>query len=138
MNTKNFIFAAAILLFISIFSSGCGDSTTNWCTGNWEGRTNNKPEYFTIKINSDGTCKVLQQWRGLEDWYEEFDGEWEKVSDNVIKIYDYNGHMHINVDSRRPNRSYRVSRWSMHLRDDGAFDPQIDRLDNPTARLSKK
>ena len=137
MNLRFKYFLGLLLVIVSICTVGCGDSTKMWYKGKWEGRTNNKPEYFTIKINPDGTCKVHQRWTGLDRWYEEFDGEWEKVSDDVIKIYDYDGHMHVAIDNPKWN-TYRVSRWSMYLRKDGAFTHNIGNLDNPSSHLFKK
>lgn len=131
-------FLDALLIIVSLCVAGCGDGSTAWYTGKWEGKTNNSAEYFTVKIKPDGTCKILQEWRGLERWYEDFDGEWEKVSDDIIKIYDYDGHMHVSPTSNHPHRNYRVARWSMHLRKDGAFTQKVENLDYPTAHLTKK
>ena len=136
MKLKPNYLLCALMIVMSLCVTGFRSSS--WCVGKWEGKTNNSAEYFTITINPDGTCKVHQDWRGLDRWYEDFDAKWEKVSDDIIKIYDYDGHMHINIDSRRRENTYRVARWSMHLRKDGSFAQKVENLNRPTARLTKK
>ena len=93
-------------------------------------------EDYVIKIKPDHTCTIKSRWFWGNVRTADFEAEWEPVSDDVIKIYDYDGH---NENWNGFHGIYQnwVSRWSMYLRDDGAFSHNENNLDCPEGHLAK-
>lgn len=67
----------------------------------------------------------------------DFEAEWEPVSDDIIKIYDYDGH---DEKWNGFNGLYhrRTGRWSMYLKSNGAFSHDQSSLNNPDGYLEKQ
>ncbi|MDE6551448.1 MAG: hypothetical protein K2K98_00595 [Muribaculaceae bacterium] len=111
----------------------------NWCVGKWSGQLNTSMnEKYVIRIYDDHTCKIKAEWFHGGVRSSDFEADWEPVSENIIKIYDYDGHNEVFHDSFNGINERRISRWSMHLRNDGAFSHEISTLDNPSGYLNKQ
>ena len=85
----------------------------------------------------------LQRLRLSEDKFQggnrstDFEAEWEPVSKDVTKIFDYDGHNE-NWNGFRGINQRRVGRWSMYLRKDGSCCYSESTLDNPEGYLKKQ
>lgn len=124
----------AIVLIIAIAS--CGDSS-KWCVGKWTGSMGEHPKVeYHIQIRNDGTCHVNEDWFWGGNWHADFDAEWEPVSDDVIKIFDYDGHIETGSGMKWNYR--KVSRWSIYLRKDGAVSNKESALNYPDGHFKKK
>lgn len=97
-------------------------------------RNNNKVEYV-IRINADHTCSVKSNWS--IDRSADFEAEWEPVSDEVINMYDYDGH---NENWNGFNGIYqrRASSWTLYLKKDGTCSSTESGLNNPSGYLKKQ
>lgn len=116
-----------VLSIISVFAIvACGRSD-DWCVGKWSGTLNTRMhEEYVIRIREDHTCSIKEKWFWGGTRTAEHEGEWEQVSDDVIKIYDYDGHTQIWNTFSGPKQHY-VQRWSIYLKKDGAV---LDRESN--------
>ena len=139
---KNSIFNHKLLwiLVLSIISISvivaCGGSDY-WCVGKWSGKLNtNMHEEYVIRIRKDHTCSIKSEWFWGNTRSADFEAEWEPVSKDVIKIFDYDGHNE-NMNGFRGINQRRIARWSMYLRKDGAFSHNASSLNNPDGWLKK-
>ena len=136
MVSKKAIISYITILIVGIslpfFINSCGSNgKANWAVGTWEGSINaNGSEHFVIRIKKDGTCKV-----NLTSplWEADFEGEWEQVAENEIKIFDYVGHYQHN--KQVSSYSGNVSKWSTYLQKDGKF---FDNSKRPVGYLHKR
>ena len=132
------LFWISVLAVIAISSMvACGRSD-DWCIGKWSGhlKSNMYVEYV-IKIREDHTCTVKSEWFWGNTRSADFEAEWEPVSKDVIKIFDYDGHNE-NWNGFRGINQRRVGRWSMYLRKDGSCSYNESTLDNPEGYLKKQ
>lgn len=108
-----------------------------WCVGRWTGRLDNSKmhEEYVIRIRADHSCIIKAHWYWGNRRSSDFEADWEPISDDVIKIYDYDGHNEIMSFDGGQQR--RIMRWSMYLRKDGAFSSSQSTLDRPEGYLTK-
>lgn len=129
------ILALAVIAISAIVACGKSD---DWCVGKWTGSLKTQMhEEYVIRIREDHTCSIKAKWFSGGTRSAEYEGEWEPVSDNVIKIFDYDGHFEIWSNGFGTKQMY-VQRWSMYLRKDGAFNPAEAGLNNPLGYLKKQ
>lgn len=128
------ILALAVIAISAIVACGKSD---DWCVGKWSGhlQSNTKVDYV-IKIRADHTCTVKSEWFWSRVRSADFEAEWEPVSDEVIKIFDYDGHNE-NWNGFRGINQHRVGRWSMYLRKDGSCSYDLATLNKPNGYLKK-
>lgn len=139
----NFKLLTFILLALleSVCSSSNGNSNNcddKWCVGKWKGKLNTQMhEEFTIRIHEDHTCSVKSNWFWGSTRSADFEAEWEPVSEDIIKIFDYDGHNE-NLNGFNGINQRRIDKWSMYLNRDGAFCSEPSRLNNPDGYLIKQ
>lgn len=125
------------ILTVLVITIGSGCKKDSWYVGKWNGEFNDRMHTkYHIQIRNDGTCHVKQEWYWGGIRSADFEAEWEPVSEDVIKIFDYDGHQEVWDWAGQDGRWCR--RWSMHLRKDGAFRQDPSGLDNPDGYLIKR
>ena len=131
MKRISILFISCITFCILLLSS-CGGSKDSWCVGKWTGST--QREEYTVKINKDHTADVTFHGVTTSEAYNaSFTAEWEEVNDDVIRLFDEDGHP---VNSRFVKFD---ETWSMYLSKEGNFSGNYDRLyTNPYGHLKKK
>lgn len=119
-NVKGATKLVAIFSFVMmILFSSCGKS--HQCIGTWEGSVGNS-QFIKLEVNSNGeySLKIIQKRERYDACY---NGQWKKISDNIIAL---------NSDAYRrdPNENRRAGdpqvtivnvNTTFYLQTDGAF-----------------
>lgn len=93
--------------------TSCGGGKTSWCVGRWTG-SGSRNEKYVVRIYKNGTADVKYHgvWGG-SSYSADFKAEWEPDGENVIRLYDKDGH-EISTDSKNKRGTY-DSDWEMYL-----------------------
>lgn len=110
----------------------------SWCIGKWKGKLDTRMhEEYTIRIKDDNTCHIKCKYFWGDVRTCEYDAEWEPVSEDVIKIFDYDGHYE-NWNGHAGINQKWISRWSMYLKENGAFNHDPSNFEHPDGFLEKQ